>query len=69
MKIPETYEEFLKTPDEELIQIAEMKKTLEESQRLVLFSLKAIDDFAEKDKLISEEKRKSAKSQWKRYCE
>lgn len=33
------------------------------------FVLKYIEDFADKDKLISEEKRKSAKSLWEMYCE
>lgn len=69
MKIPETYEEFLKTPDEELLKIADLKKSLEEAERLVKFALRSISDFREKRCLISEEKLKTAKSNWERYCE
>lgn len=69
MKIPETYEEFLKTPKEELKKLAWQKMPIEKASLIMTFVLKYIDDFAEKDKLISEEKRKSAKSQWEMYCE
>jgi hypothetical protein len=68
MKIPETYEEYLKTPDEILKKIACREKTKEEAERLVSFAMRAIEEFKDKDKLISEEKRKSAKSNWERYC-
>ena len=69
MKIPKTYEEFLKTPDKDLMKLAESEKTIEEAHQLMIFVLKAVDDFAEKDKIITEEKRNSAKSLWERYCE
>ena len=69
MKVPETYEEFLKTNDEDLIKISYQKKTLEEAQRLIAFANRAITDFKEKRKLISEEKLKNAKNNWERYCE
>lgn len=69
MKIPETYEEFLKTPDEELKQIAWQKMPMEIAKKLMSFALQAINDFSEKDKLITEEKKKLTKSNWERYCE
>ena len=69
MKIPETYEEFLKTPDEELEKISWMEKTLKEAQRFISFINRAEAEFKEKDLLLSEEKKKNAKSQWERYSE
>jgi hypothetical protein len=62
MKIPETYDEYLKTPDEILKKIACSEKTKEETERLVSFAMRAIEEFKDKDKL------KSAKSNWERYC-
>lgn len=66
MKIPETYEEFLKTPDEVLLNISKLKLSLEEAKLLISYINKADLEF--RNKIISEEKRKSAKSIWERYC-
>ena len=47
MKIPETYEEFLKTPKEELKKLAWQKMSKEKASLIMTFVLKYIDDFAD----------------------
>ena len=53
MKIPETYEEFLKTPKDELKRIAEMDDfTVEIGSRIMSFIVKANNEL--KQKMVNE---------------
>mgnify|MGYP003288684454 CR=1 FL=1 len=61
---PIPYEEYLKTPDELLKKIACSEKSKEETERLVAFAMRAIEEFKDKDKLITEEKRKDQLIKW-----
>ena len=56
MKIPETYEEFLKTPKSDLLEISKMKIPLEVASRMMTFICKADEEY--RKKLISESKNK-----------
>ena len=56
MKIPETYEEFLKTTKKDLLKISKMKIPLEVASRLIRFMYKAEDEYQKKP--ITESKRK-----------
>ena len=58
MKIPETYEEFLKTPKKDILKISKMDIPFEVTSRLVRFINKAEDEYRKKPKLIDESKRK-----------
>lgn len=59
MKIPEIYEDFLKTPDEELEKIYWMEKTLNEHNVLFHLLIKLKQNLKKK---LSEEKKKNVKS-------
>ena len=56
MKIPETYEEFLKTPKSILLEISKMEIPLEVASRIATFICKAEDEYRER--LITESKSK-----------
>ena len=45
MKIPETYEEFLKTPKSDLLEISKMEIPLEVASRIATFICKAEDEY------------------------
>ena len=59
MKIPETYEEFLKTPKDDLIKISKMDIPLEVASRIMTFICRADEEF--RKKLITESKDKKKK--------
>lgn len=48
MKIPETYEEFLKTPKSDLLEISKMEIPLEVASRIATFICKAEDEYRKK---------------------
>ena len=48
MKIPETYEEFLKTPKSDLLEISKMEIPLEVATRIATFICKAEDEYRKK---------------------
>ena len=48
MKIPETYEEFLKTPKSDLLEISKMDIPLEVASRIATFICKAEDEYRKK---------------------
>ena len=48
MKIPETYEEFLKTPKSDLLEISKMDIPLEVATRIATFICKAEDEYRKK---------------------
>jgi hypothetical protein len=48
MKIPETYEEFLKTPKSDLLEISKMEIPLEVASRIAAFICKADDEYRKK---------------------
>jgi hypothetical protein len=48
MKIPETYEEFLKTPKLDLVEISKMDIPLEVASRIATFICKAEDEYQKK---------------------
>ena len=48
MKIPETYEEFLKTPKSDLLEISKMEIPLEVASRIATFICKADDEYRKK---------------------
>lgn len=56
MKIPETYEEFLKTPKTDLLEISKMDIPLEIASRMMTFICKADEEYRER--LITESKSK-----------
>ena len=56
MKIPETYEEFLKTPKKDILKISKMDIPLEVASRMMTFICKAEDEYQKK--LISKSKKK-----------
>ena len=58
MKIPETYEEFLKTTKKDLLKISKMKIPLEVASRLIRFMYKAEDEYRKNQKLNQKEERK-----------
>lgn len=59
MKIPETYEEFLKTPKKVLLKISKMDIPLEVANRLVRFMYKAEDEYRKKPITESKKKKKT----------
>lgn len=67
MVIPKTYEEFLKTPNEKILEISLTDISLEEAQIFISYMDRANKEFG--NKVISEEKNKKSKSIWERYCE
>ena len=58
IKIPETYEEFLKTPKKDILKISKMDIPLEVASRLVRFINKAEDEYR-KRKQITKSKKKT----------
>ena len=48
MKIPETYEEFLKTPKSDLLEISKMDIPLEVASRIATFICKADEEYRKK---------------------
>lgn len=56
IKIPETYEEFLKTPKKDLYELSKMDIPLEVASRIMKFICKAEDEYQKKP--ITESKRK-----------
>ena len=56
IKIPETYEEFLKTPKKDILKISKMDIPLEVASRMMTFICKAEDEYQKKS--ITESKRK-----------
>ena len=59
MKIPETYEEFLKTPKKDLLKISKMDIPLEVASRLARFVCKAEDEYQKKPIVESKRKKKT----------
>lgn len=59
MKIPETYEEFLKTPKTDLLEISKMKIPLEVASRIATFICKAEDEYRKKPIVESKVKKKN----------
>ena len=57
MKIPETYEEFLKTPKLDLLEISKMDIPLEVASRIASFICKAEDEYRKNP--ITESKKKN----------
>ena len=51
IKIPETYEEFLKTPKKDILKISKMDIPLEVASRLARFINKAEDEYQKKPKV------------------
>ena len=61
MNIPQTYEEFLKTPKDELIKISKSGLSLDDA-KLILSFVKKLDQ--ESDNILSEDKNKNANTFW-----
>lgn len=59
MKIPETYEEFLKTPKKVLLEISKMEIPLEVASRIATFICKAEDEYRKKPIVESKNKKKN----------
>ena len=59
MKIPETYEEFLKTPKSDLLEISKMEIPLEVASRIATFICKAEDEYRKKPIVESKGKKKN----------
>jgi hypothetical protein len=59
MKIPETYEEFLKTPKSDLLEISKMKIPLEVASRMMTFICKADEEVRKKPITESKHKKKN----------
>jgi hypothetical protein len=59
MKIPETYEEFLKTPKSDLLKISKMNIPLEVASRMMTFICKAEDEYRKKPITKSKKKNKT----------
>ena len=68
IKIPETYEEFLKTPKKDLYELSKMDIPLEVASRIMKFICKAEDEYRKKPKLIDESKRKRKLKQSGKIC-
>jgi hypothetical protein len=64
MKIPETYEEFLKTPKTELLKISEMDIPLEVASRIVQFICRAEDEYSKKTLVESTQVKRNTKTIW-----
>ena len=63
IKIPETYEEFLKTPKKDLYELSKMDIPLEVASRIMKFICKAEDEYQKKP--ITESKmKKKTKTIW-----
>ena len=58
MKIPETYEEFLRTPKSDLLVISKMDIPLEVTSRIASFICKAEDEYRKKPIVESKSKKK-----------
>jgi hypothetical protein len=58
MKIPETYEEFLKTPKSDLLEISKMGIPPEVASRIATFISKAEDEYRKNQLLNQNAKRK-----------
>ena len=59
MKIPETYEEFLRTPKSDLLVISKMDIPLEVASRIASFICKAEDEYRKKPIVESKHKKKN----------
>jgi hypothetical protein len=59
MKIPETYEEFLRTPKTDLLEISKMGIPLEVASRIATFICKAEDEYRKKPIVESKNKKKN----------
>lgn len=64
MKIPETYEEFLKTPKTELLKISEMDIPLEVASRMMKFICRAEDEYSKKTLVESIQVKGKTKTIW-----
>ena len=64
MKIPETYEEFLKTPKTELLKISEMDIPLEVASRMMKFIYRAEDEYSKKTLDESTHVKRNTKTIW-----
>jgi hypothetical protein len=65
MKIPETYEEFLKTPKTELLKISEMDIPLEVASRMMKFICRAEDEYSKKTLVESTQVKRKTKDLFK----
>ena len=59
MKIPETYEEFLRTPKTDLLEISKTEIPLEVASRIATFICKAEDEYRKKPIVESKNKKKN----------
>ena len=59
MKIPETYEEFLRTPKTDLLEISKMDIPLEIASRMMTFICKADEEIRKKPIVESKRKKKN----------
>ena len=59
MKIPETYEEFLKTPKKDILKISKMDIPLEVASRIMKFICKADEEVRKKPITKSKKKKKN----------
>lgn len=64
MKIPETYEEFLKTPKTELLKISEMDVPLEIASKMMKFICRAEEEYKKKPINESKIKKEKSKTVW-----
>ena len=63
IKIPETYEEFLKTPKKDLYELSKMDIPLEVASRIMKFICKA-DEEARKKPITESKKKKKTETLW-----
>ena len=63
IEIPETYEEFLKTPKKDLYELSKMDIPLEVACRIMKFICTADDEYRKKPKVESK-RRKKTKTFW-----
>ena len=64
MKIPETYEEFLKTPKKDLYELSKMDIPLEVASRIMKFICKADEEARKKKPITESKKKKKTKTFW-----
>ena len=64
INIPETYEEFLKTPKKDILKISKMDIPLEVASRMMTFICKAEDEYRKKKPIVESKRKKKTKTIW-----
>ena len=64
IEIPETYEEFLKTPKKDLYELSKMDIPLEVACRIMKFICKADEEVRKKKPITKSKKKKKTETIW-----